>query len=207
MPKMTNKNVIKAYFQDPSNNTIESHAGNLYISNNRLMNYSTCLVEKHVDYGFIVNRTSYSVTTSKIQGYIMSELWNRFSGEWITENVIQVENVPMSTSSLVQAAQKLIEWSKGIKPVKLINYFDVWGNKKDGWEINNMCEEHKGKLELHEDSTNEEIVKYLKNIGFLKSTARMNQIMFHDLDNMGVEIYQKKDQQPICRIEFVGGRY
>lgn len=26
----------------------------------------------------------------------------------------------------------------------LINYFDVWGNAKDGWEVNNLCTEKLG---------------------------------------------------------------
>lgn len=205
MAKLTNQGVIGAFFNGQTG--IESHTGNLWTSSDgkRLMNYSTCLVERNAEYGMIVNRSSYSVTTSKIQGYIMSELWKRFGGEWISENVMEVENVYQGTAYLDDAARKLVEWSKGIKPVKLINYFDVWGNKKDGWEINNLCEEHAGELELHESEQYDykKILQLLKNVGFLTRTTRINQLHFEDLHDFGVEIYQKKDMMPICRIEFL----
>jgi hypothetical protein len=207
MTKFSNSGVIELFVKGLTGDykEVESHTGNLWVSydGKRLMNYSTCLVEKNADYGWIVNRTSYSVTTSKIQGYIGSALWQRFSGEWIAENVIYVDSVQQSTNYLDDAAKAKLEWMKGIKPVKLINYFDVWGNKKDGWEINNLCEENAGELFLHEECTHKDILQKLKEVGFLKSTTRMNQLVFEGLGDFGVEIYQKKDMQPICRIEFV----
>lgn len=209
MTKLTNQSVVEVYFNGGyAGKTIESHSGNLWISDDRtrLMNYATCLVERNAELGkMIVNRTSYSNSTSKIQGYIMSQLWRSFGGDWIEENVIQVDNVQISTNYLLSAANKKLEWLKGMKPVKLINYFDVWGNKKDGWEVNNMCTE--SEFELHEDVTDKEILQSLKNVGFMKTTTRMTQLVFEDLHDFGVEIYQKKDMQPICRVEFVGGRY
>lgn len=204
MAKTNNQGVIKAFF---NGQVIKSHTGNLWVSadSKRLMNYSTCLAEFNSDYGLIINRTYYSVTTSKIQGYIMSELWlwQNFSADWINNNVIQVNKVPMSTTYLDEYAKKHIEWAKGIKPVKLINYFDVWGNKKDGWEINNMCEENAGELQLHESATSKEAFQLLKSAGFLKSTTRINQVTIEDLGEFGYEFHQRKDGMPLCRIEYV----
>jgi hypothetical protein len=204
MAKYTNQEVINKFFQGW--NDIESHTGNLWVTidGKRLMNYSTCLVERHEEYGLIVNRTSYSVTTSKIQGYIMSELWSQYSPSFIQEHVIQVEDVQQGTSYLEEYAKKRIEWMKGIKQVKVINYFDVWGNKKDGWEINNMCEEYSDELiQLHEHATSKEAFQLLKSVGFLSSTTRINQVDIEDLHDFGFEFHQRKDGKPICRIEFI----
>jgi len=80
----------------------------------------------------------------------------------------------------------------------LVNYFDVWGNKKDGWEINNLCTE--GEIELPEDFTKKDIVKAIKEVGFFKPTVRMNMVEIEDLYPY-YEISQKKDYMPVCRIE------
>jgi len=53
-----------------------------------------------------------------------------------------------------------------MKTYKVVSY-DVWGNKKDGFEVN---EAHYTSftVELSEDATNREIVKALKDCGYLK---------------------------------------
>lgn len=63
---MRNQEVIENYFnflQGRSSN------GNLYIRDNKLINYSTPLVVYYND-TFTINTKKYSVTTSKIQTYI-----------------------------------------------------------------------------------------------------------------------------------------
>jgi hypothetical protein len=57
---------------------------------------------------------------------------------------------------------------------RLVNYFDVWGNDKDGYEVNNLCEE--GFIEVDENAKNEDLVKALKEFGFLASHVRMNML-------------------------------
>lgn len=81
---------------------------------------------------------------------------------------------------------------------QLINYFDVWGNKTDGWEVNNLCNE--GEIELPETFTDKDILKSLKAVNFLKKTVRGNQLIIENLWPF-YEISQKKDFCPICRIE------
>jgi hypothetical protein len=91
MAKLTNQSVIAAYVNGTGAG-VESHTGNLWVTatGDRLMNYSTCLIER-VNGKFIVNETKYSVTTSKIQTYIYREMGSR----WIAVN-----NVPQGSSSL-----------------------------------------------------------------------------------------------------------
>lgn len=210
--RMDNQSVVAAWVSGQVD--VQSHSGNLWVSadGKRLMNYSTCLAERSQDlHCWIINRTSYSNSTSKIQGMILSQMWRRFGGEWIQENTIEVDNMygggnyGGGVSSLVQAAHDKIEWSKGLYDVKLINYFDVWGNKKDGWEINNLYTEDNMSFQLHEDDfyNHEKIFRKLKDVGFFKPRTRMTQVDFEDLHEFGVEITQRKDGMPICRIEFV----
>jgi hypothetical protein len=81
----------------------------------------------------------------------------------------------------------------------LVNYFDVWGNKKDGWEINNLCTE--GIIELPENFDKKDIVKSLKEFGFFKNTVRLNMLDIEDCYPY-YEICHKADgYKPICRIE------
>ena len=85
---------------------------------------------------------------------------------------------------------------------RLIDYFDVWGNATDGWEVNNLtCVEDD--ISLLEDSTNEEIINFLILIGYLKSEAKGN-IYLESYDNEIIEIVQTKDDYPLGRLEMIG---
>lgn len=89
-----------------------------------------------------------------------------------------------------------------IKKYQLINYFDVWGNKKDGYEVNNLCIQKKD-LMIEENSTDKEIFQFLKSIGFIKKTAKFKSAYFDKNfgDSFLCELYEKKTMKPICRIE------
>lgn len=84
---------------------------------------------------------------------------------------------------------------------KLIDYFDVWGNVKDGWEVNNLCE-IKDDIILAEDTTDEEIIDFLIMINYLESEAK-GQVHLESQDNEMIEIVQTKDDYPIGRLEMI----
>lgn len=85
---MRNQEVISKFV-----NFAESAAtANVRSSGDKLFNYGTCLAQRH-EGKFIVNVTHYSVTTSKMQGYLRRELSNKV--------VIKVTSVPMGTRNLV----------------------------------------------------------------------------------------------------------
>ena len=65
---------------------------NVRSNGDKLFNYGTCIAQRH-EGKIIVNVTRYSITTSKIQGYVRYEL----SGY----DVIEVTSVPMGTRNLV----------------------------------------------------------------------------------------------------------
>lgn len=83
---------------------------------------------------------------------------------------------------------------------RLINYFDVWGNEKDGYEVNNLCVEADD-LWISDDSTEKEILKFLVQIGFLNTSDRRKVYLMDDGEM--IEIYQRKYNYPLGRLEKV----
>lgn len=83
---------------------------------------------------------------------------------------------------------------------RLVNYFDVWGNEKDGYEVNNLCTEADD-LWIDDNSTLKEIAKFLVQIGFLV-TSDMRKLYFED-DGTYIEIYQRKGMYPLGRLEAI----
>lgn len=204
MTKFDNRTVIEKFISGDLDyrSGVESHSGNLYVSGDkkRLMNYATCLMERNADLNMIiVNRTSYSNSTSKIQSWILGALWQRFSIDWINENVIQVNNVHMGTNYLYQAAKNQLEWNKGLHEYVIENHFDVWGNKKDGWEINESRYEEIT-VTLHDTASDKDVLQALKDSVFLNKYARITSVIIIG-DEFGWEIMQKKDSKPLCRVE------
>ena len=66
----------------------------------------------------------------------------------------------------------------------LINYFDVWGNAKDGWEVNNLCTEKTG-ITITDDATDKD----------------MRKVKIDTSDGDMMEIYAVKGMQPLGRLQ------
>ena len=89
-----------------------------------------------------------------------------------------------------------------VKKYRLVNFFDVWGGEKDGWEINNQCIEGED-FHIDESATKKEICEYLKSAGFLK-TSDMRQLYVDCAAYDGcIEIYQRKGMMPLFAFEEV----
>lgn len=87
----------------------------------------------------------------------------------------------------------------------LINYFDVWGNETDGWEVNDQCyvgDDLMGDtFYITDDATNKEILNYLVEIGFL-TTSDMRKLAVDQYTYAGrIEIYERKGMKPLCAFE------
>lgn len=85
--------------------------------------------------------------------------------------------------------------------LRLINYFDVWGNKKNGWEVNNQCIEWDDVWTSELD--NRTLLKILKNTDFLQKKVRINQIDFDWLGPECCEILTRRDGYPLGRLEII----
>ena len=79
----------------------------------------------------------------------------------------------------------------------LINYFDVWGNQKYGYEINNQCIEFDDWY-ISDDSTKKDILNYLLKAGYLK-TSDMRKVNINDYGDY-MEVYQVKNHIPMFGI-------
>ena len=76
----------------------------------------------------------------------------------------------------------------------LINYFDVVGNLRDGYEINNQCIECND-LYLSDDCTNKDIILYLYKQGYL-TTCDMRKVGIENYGDL-IEVYAKKAHYPL----------
>jgi len=85
--------------------------------------------------------------------------------------------------------------------LRLTNYFDVWGNKKDGWEVNDAC------IEWDDVWTNElddrTLLNILKSTEFLRENVKINQINFDWVGPESCEISMRKNYYPLCRIDII----
>lgn len=83
---------------------------------------------------------------------------------------------------------------------QLIDYFDVWGNANDGWDVND-CSVVEENIWLDNSVTNKEILKYLEKIGYL-NTSDMRKLVVEDMGDI-IEINQKKGNKPLYSLRRV----
>tara|TARA_Y100000593_G_C4216702_1_gene289595 strand:+ start:615 stop:896 length:282 start_codon:yes stop_codon:yes gene_type:complete len=84
---------------------------------------------------------------------------------------------------------------------ELINY-DVWGNPQDGFEVNNAYSTGIV-IDISENDTDKTILKKLKEVGFLKKTAKF--ICFEIDGELDFSLYinhvtQKDGVYPLCEL-------
>ena len=81
----------------------------------------------------------------------------------------------------------------------LINYFDVWGNEEDGWDVNDVSRDETD-IYIDDDLTDEEIVDYLiDQVGFLSPAARGKVEVWNDGDM--IEFSVAETGEPLGRLE------
>ena len=79
----------------------------------------------------------------------------------------------------------------------LIYYYDVWGNARDGWEVNDqrlVCDD----LVITEDASQYDVMQALKRMGFLAKHVRLNMLEFSVWDADMIEICLRRDGRPLC---------
>ena len=62
-----------------------------------------------------------------------------------------------------------VEMKSGVE-CEIVNYFDVWGNAEEGYEVNNQCVEETG-IYVSYDDGEDAIIQKLVDMGLLKDTA------------------------------------
>ena len=89
-----------------------------------------------------------------------------------------------------------------MKKIRVTNYFDVWGNKKDGWEVNNLCHDDYSVRSNFDIWNKKAVLRFLKRIDFLNKTVRMASLDW-EATNRGFIIDQHSDGCPVCSVEEV----
>ena len=82
----------------------------------------------------------------------------------------------------------------------LIDYFDVWGNEEDGWEVNDQTVVEE-KIWISDDTTEEELFNYLKDtVGYFNRNTKFSDVEIQWYDPDFIEIFQAKDGCPVCSL-------
>ena len=84
----------------------------------------------------------------------------------------------------------------GLDVYRLVNYFDVWGNEKDGFEVNDLC--YAGWYVVSEKATNKHFIKTMRKDLGVKPRLRLQ--VNGDCGEM-IEIEHKSSGEPIGRWE------
>ena len=90
---MNNQSVINAFICGKSAN---SSNRNLCSYGNKLVSYYTTIAERLADGTIVLNRTKYSVSTSKIQTWLLGDVMNN------KLKYKEVYNVPLGTSNIAK---------------------------------------------------------------------------------------------------------
>lgn len=85
--------------------------------------------------------------------------------------------------------------------LRLTHYFDVWGNEKDGYDVNDARIVWDD-IWTH-DLDDKTLLKILKNTGFLQKHVRTNQLNFDWPGPDYCEITLRKNYYPLCRIDII----
>jgi hypothetical protein len=80
------------------------------------------------------------------------------------------------------------------------HYFDVWGNKEDGWEVNNLCCLYED-IDLP-DLEDETLIGKLKELGFFNEKASTENTEVVDYYPY-LEVVDRETQYPFGRFEIL----
>lgn len=94
---------------------------------------------------------------------------------------------------------------KNLKEYRVIDYFDVWGNMRDGWEVNNQCVlAQTAFIDYDAQDFKRAIMAGMKKAGFFNKSARMASfhVDWNCSDGDYIEL-RLGNGYPICRLEAV----
>ena len=78
----------------------------------------------------------------------------------------------------------------------LINYFDVWGNEEDGWEVNNAYEEFD--IRITDNMTDQDIISFLYEKEFF-NTKDIDKFLIES-NGDSIEIFETETGKPLCSL-------
>jgi hypothetical protein len=83
---------------------------------------------------------------------------------------------------------------------QIINYFDVWGNETDGFDVNDVS--LFGRFEIEKEwEDNSELLEWLKSVDFIQDHAELADIRIEWNDG-NIELTEEKSGMPLGRVEY-----
>ena len=119
----------------------------------------------------------------------------RAKGRKSVKGSVRKKNKPIKASN-----KKAVKASESAPHYELVDYFDVWGNPEDGFEVNNLAV-IEDDIVISDDSTDEEILDYLINtIGWLSPDAK-TKVEVNDLGDGFIEFEVAETGEPLGRLQ------
>jgi hypothetical protein len=96
--------------------------------------------------------------------------------------------------------KKSVKAASGAPHYELFDYFDVWGNAEDGWEVNDVAK-IEDDIVITDDASDDEILDYLINtIGWLSPDAKGKVRVENNGDGI-IEFFQEEDDYPLGSLQ------
>jgi hypothetical protein len=77
--------------------------------------------------------------------------------------------------------------------------YDVWGNSRDGYEVNDTFKSGY-EIELPEDYSDVQLLKAMKDSGFIKKTVKLSQLSIDGDGESYINIDEAKNGRPFCEL-------
>ena len=84
---------------------------------------------------------------------------------------------------------------------ELVDYYDVWGNPEDGFDVNDISRTGEI-LTIDDDASDRDIIDGLVRIGYLKPSAA-SKVIIEANDPSFIEIFEEDTYMPLGRLEEV----
>ena len=108
--------------------------------------------------------------------------------------------VNASTGKVSYKRRNRITAASEVSHYELVDYFDVWGNSEDGFDVNNLSV-IEDDIVIDDNATDEEVLDYLINtIGWLKPDAKAK-IDVEDLGDGFIEFTVAETGEPLGRLQ------
>ena len=83
---------------------------------------------------------------------------------------------------------------------QIINYYDVWGNEQDGFDVNDVS--MFGRFEVEKEwGDNSELLEWLKAVDFIQDHASLEDIKIEWNDG-AIELTEDRSGMPLGRVEY-----
>lgn len=84
-------------------------------------------------------------------------------------------------------------------PIYQVYDYDVWGNSKDGFEVNNIFKTPY-KVNISEKDTDHQIIGKLKNVFFLQRYAKNSKFRIEGEPDFTLYVVHEPAEYPVCEL-------